>query len=183
MQTWGDAQGTVLVTTRQPFTSPHVIALPPSPEQLVPAPEAQAAGTGGQAQVASGRAPAQVVGAVHDVVLRDARQPLASRPHFSSLPPVQSVPAVVHSAGGAGHAPQVAVPAVPAQGCVHGVVLVTTRQPAASTAHVTTDLSLLGSQKVPALVQAAGLAGHWQAAPGKAPPHGSPDVQELMALW
>ena len=95
---------------------------------------------------------------------------------------MQSVPALAHSEGGAGHEPHVAAPADPLQGCVHGVVLVTTRQPAASLAQVTTDLVLLGSQKVPALVQAAGLAGHWQAAFGNAPPHGSPDAQVVVAL-
>jgi hypothetical protein len=172
----------VLVTTRQPFIIPQVIALVASAEQLFPAPAAQAAGTGGQAQVASGRLPAHVVGAGQAVVLSEARQPLPSSPHFSSLPPEQSVPALVHSAGGVGQAPQVAAPAVPAQGCVHGVVLATTRHPAASTAQVTTDLGLLGSQKVPALVQAAGLAGHWQAALGNAPPHGSAVAQAVVAL-
>jgi hypothetical protein len=123
----------------------------------------------------------QVVGEVHVVVLSEARQPLPSRPHFSSLPPVQSVPALVHSAGGVGHEPQVALPAVPVQGCAQEVVPVTTRQPAASAAQVTTALLLLGSQKVPAVLQAAGLAGHWQTAFGNVPPHGSLAAQVPVA--
>ena len=180
-QACGDEQTAVFVTTRQPLTIPQVTALARSAEQEFPGPEAHAAGTGGQAHVASGRLPVQVVGAPHGVVLSEARHPLASRPHFSSAGGAER-PRARHSEGGAGHDPQVAAPADPVQGCVHGVVLVTARQPAASTAQVTTDLLLLGSQNVPALLQAAGLAGHWQAAFGNAPPHGSPARQDVVAL-
>jgi hypothetical protein len=159
-QTSGPVQPVVAVTTRQPLTIPQVIWDMPSVEQEVPGPAVQAAGTCGQAQVAPGKVPEQVVGEVQVVVLTAARQPLPSRPHFSSLPPEQSVPALVHSDGGAGHDPQVAEPAVPVQGWLHDVAPVWTRQPAGSSAQVTTDLLLVGSQNVPAALQAAGLAGH-----------------------
>ena len=126
--------------------------------------------------------PVQVVGEVQAVVLSEARHPLPSRPHFSSLPPVQSVPALVHSAGAVGQDPQVAEPAVPVQGWEQVVVPVSTRQLAPSSAQVTTDLVLLGSQKVPAEPQTAGFAGHWQAAFGNAVPHGSLEAQVVVAL-
>jgi len=74
------------------------------------------------------------------------------------------------------------IPAVPVQGCEQVVAPVWTRQLAASTAQVTTDLLLLGSQKVPAALQAVGFAGHWQAALGKAVPHGSFEAQVVVAL-
>src|SRR5579871_231288 len=172
-QACGAVQATVLVTTRQPLTMPQVMAVAPSVEQVFPGPAAQAAGTCGQAQAALGSAPVQVVGDAHDVLLSEARQPFPSRPHFSSLPAEQSVPAVLHSAGGVGQEPQAATPAVTVQGCEQVEVPVTTRQPAASSPQLTTDLLLLGSQNVPGPLQAAGLAGHWQAALGKAVPHGS----------
>jgi hypothetical protein len=159
-QTCGEVHPTVVVTTRQPLTIPQVIWDVPSAEQEVPGPAAQAAGTCGQAQVAPGKFPEQVVGDVHVVRLTEARQPLPSRPHLSSLPLEQSVPALVHSDGGVGHEPQVAEPAAPVQGWLQAVVPVWTRQPAPSSAQVTTDLLLVGSQKVPAALQAAGLAGH-----------------------
>jgi len=123
----------------------------------------------------------QVVGDVQAVVPSEARQPLPSRPHLSSLPAEQSVPLLVHSAGGVGHDPQVAAPAVPVQGCVQGVVPVSTRQLAPSKAQVITDLLLVGSQKLPMPLQADGLAGHWQAASGNVPPHGSFEAQGVVA--
>ena len=123
----------------------------------------------------------QVVGDMQAVVPNEARQPLPSRPHFSSFPDEQRAPLLVHSAGGVGHDPQVAAPAAPVQGWVQGVVPLWTRQLAASIAQVTTALLLLGSQKVPVPLQADGLAGHWQTALGNVPPHGSFDAQGVVA--
>ncbi len=96
---------------------------------------------------------------------------------------MQSVPEAVHSAGGVGHDPQVALPAVPLQPCAHVAVLVTTRHCAASSSQVTTCV-FEESQYVPALpLQTAGAAAHVQAALGNDPPQGSVDAQVVLADW
>ena len=112
------------------------------------------------------------------------KQPFVSSAQVSSCPPaVQSRPAAVHSAGGAGHAPQLAAPAVPVQPCPQAVLPVITRHCAASSAQVTT-LAAAASQYVPALpLHTAGAAGQVQAAFGKAPPHGSLDAQVVLPVW
>jgi hypothetical protein len=181
-QTCGDAQAFVAVWTRQPDTIPQVTTVTPSEAQVVPAPAAHTDGTGGQAQVAPGKAPLHAVGAGQAFVAVLVRQPLPSSPQVSSSPVVvQSVPAAVHSLGGVGHDPQVALPAVPVHPWAHVTVPVVTRHCAASRAQVTTCV-LDESQNVPALpLQRAGAAGQVQEAFGKAPPQGSFDAQVVLA--
>ena len=110
--------------------------------------------------------------------------PLLSSPQVSSCPfTAQTLPDCVHSAGAAGHVPQVAAPTVPVQGAdVQAIWPVTVRHLLASTAQEMTFL-LVASQNVPAcpLVQAAGLVGQVQTALGKLPPQGSLVGQVVLA--
>jgi hypothetical protein len=138
-QICGAGQVLVAVWTRQPDTVPQVTTVAPSEAQVVPAPAAHTAGTGGQAQDAPGKLPPQVVGLSQAFTPVLLKQPLPSSAQVSSWPAdVQSIPADAHSAGGAGQAPQVAAPAVPVQPCPQAVLPVTTRHCAASSAQVTT---------------------------------------------
>ena len=142
--------------------------------QVVPAPSTQAAGAVGQTHFAFGRLPLHDSGmpqAIDDVVVK---QPLLLVSQVSRFPfAAQTLPAIVHSAGGVGQLPQAAAPAVPVQGTLQVFGEEATRQPWASSEQVTTFP--FPSQKVPAwpVLQTAGLAGQVQAAFGKAPPHGS----------
>jgi hypothetical protein len=184
LHTCGEAQVLVAVCTRQPDTIAQVTTVTPSDAQVVPAPAAQMAGTAGQAQLAVGNAPEQDLGEVHALLDSLARHPLPSRPHVSSWPPdVQSAPEAVHSLGGAGHDPQLALPALPVQPWLQVMLLVTTRHCAASIAQVTACV-LVVSQYVPGLpLQTAGAAGQVQAALGNEPPQGSVEAQVVLLAW
>ena len=176
MQTCGDAQAVLpCVTTRQPFTMPQVMTLfPLLGSQTVPAPPTHAAGTAGQTHFALGIAPVHESGVPHGVDWVVVRQPLVLVSQVSRFPSAaQTLPAVVHSAGGVGQLPQAAAPAVPVQGTVQVLVPETARQPCPSSEQVSTFP--LASQNVPAwpLLQTAGLAGQVQTAFGKAVPQGS----------
>jgi len=182
LQTCGAAQVLVAVWTRQPDTVAQVTTVAPSEAQVVPAPAAHTDGTAGQAQEAAGKLPPQAVGASQVLTAVLLRQPFASSAQVSSCPPdVQSRPAAVHSAGGAGHAPQLAAPAAPVQPWPQAVLPVITRHCAASSAQVTTLPE--PSQYVPALpAHTAGAVGQVQAACGNAPPHGSFEAQAALVV-
>lgn len=132
MQTCGAAQAVLpCVTTRQPFIIPQVMKLVASlGSQTVPAPPLQTAGAEGQTHFALGVAPMHDSGVPHATDWVVVRQPLALLSQVSRFPfAAQTLPAIVHSAGGVGQLPQAAAPAVPAQGTVQVLVPVTARQP------------------------------------------------------
>jgi hypothetical protein len=142
--------------------------------QEVPAPSVQAAGTDGQRHFAFGRLPLQESGVPHAIDEVVVRHPLLLVSQVSRFPfAAQTLPAIVHSAGGVGQLPQAAAPAVPVQATLQTFGDEATRQFWPSSEQVTTFP--FPSQKVPAwpVLQTAGLVGQVQAAFGNAPPHGS----------
>jgi hypothetical protein len=185
VQSCGAAQAVLpCVTTRQPFIIPQVTKLLASlGSQTVPAPLLHTDGTAGQTHFAPGIAPRHDSGAPHDTDWVVVKQPLALLSQVSRFPvAAQTLPAMVHSAGGVGQLPQAAAPALPVQGTVQVLVPATARQPWASGEQVSTFP--LASQNVPAwpLLQTAGLAGQVQTAFGKAVPHGSLLGQVVVAI-